>query len=210
VRRKVSRQARVVGILACVASIVIHASTVTLVGTLAAVVAAIVGLCIFLSPIGRRLTGRDLTRVLRVESATVVMAQSGMESVSVEIGVSFWNQSETVPVSRFIRKFDISYGEKTRPLKGEPPKDDVFEHQSKPWQAGLFNLKRSEASTTFAIEYTVDYGRLDKKTRKRLVGRRTATVTRPPDGGFVARTYAMSEERPDRHSRLHRKEREKK
>ena len=201
-----SKGARIAGILCCVASIIIHATTVTLIGTIAAVIAALAGLAIALTPLGRRLTGRDLMRKLRVEGATAKIERSGQGSSSVSIDMSVRNESD-IAISQTITAFDISWGESgTHPLRGEPPRDDVFERQPKTWQAPQFTFGADQLPTTITIDYTIEYGRLDKRATKRLTGQRSAKVE---NDNLGPRTYALTETHPDQHKRIKRKDRKK-
>jgi hypothetical protein len=182
-------------ILACMGAIVIRASTVSLVGTIAALAAAVIGFCIWTTPWARRLTGRDLTRALRTEGATLAIGYAGQGVSSIDISLLLRNESD-IAVTRFIRKFDISWGMTNRPLQGEPQKDDVFERQSKSWQAARFVVRDADVST-FTLDYVIEYGGLDRSPRMQLVGQRIGTVAplRP-------QILPMSETHPDRHSRI--------
>jgi hypothetical protein len=180
-------------------TIVVRATTVSWVGTIAAVAAALIGFFIWTTPWFKRISGRDIRRALRTEGASLVVGPGGGQGVaSISIGLILRNESD-IALSRAIRNFDISWGTDRRALQSEPPTDDVFERQTKIWQAGLFNVSTNQFPTTFTIDYTIDYGRLDKKPSKRLVGQRIAT-TGPTTHGVQNMT--MSETHPDRHSSI--------
>lgn len=183
----------------CVATIVIKAATVSVIGTIAAVAAALIGFLIWSTPWFKRLSGRDIRRALRTESASLEIGPGGGQGVaSVSIGLVLRNESD-IALTRAIKTFEISWGTVSRALQGEPPTDDVFERQTKTWQAGLFIVSSNEFPTTFTIDYTIEYGRLDKKPRKRLVGQRIATTGPTTHGN---QNLKMSETHPDRHSSI--------
>jgi hypothetical protein len=59
------------------AVLIIKATTVALIGAIAAVAAAIVSFCIWATPWVRRLSGRDLVRTLRTEGVSLVIDRAG-------------------------------------------------------------------------------------------------------------------------------------
>ena len=191
-------------ILAYMASIVIKASTVSLVGAIGGVAAAVITFCIWTTPWFKRLTGRDIRRALRTESSYLKVGPVINSEVEVDIGLVLRNESDFA-LTRTIRTFDVSSEVgRLHSLQGEPPRDDVFDRQTKTWEAQRFKVTTREFPATFKIDYVIDYGRLDKRPTKRLEGQRdiaTGPTTHPQPN------QTMTEKRPDRHSRIKRKDR---
>lgn len=80
-----------------------------MIGTVAAVIVALVGLSLALTLLGRRLTGRDLLRKLRVESATIeIEAWAATHAVIIDLSVR--DVESDIAVSRYIREFHITWG----------------------------------------------------------------------------------------------------